>query len=256
MESEALGPKRPCYVPASPEPVSSRFGSGREPSSTVGGRRAELIASPSARWEADCAPMSSADRGGRICLTVARPRSSCRSGTTRSTRARWQSTTGWSGVGRRGRSSASGGCDDAAHDAMKTSPSSPSALAAPAGLGDMVLRAATSHSGTALRFEQEGAWRELSYAGFGAAVREVAGGLIARGIEPGDRVAVLSETRPEWTIADCVRSAPGRWSCRSTTRTPRRSAATCSSTRPRGLSSARTRSNSRRWRRCGAAARS
>ena len=72
-----------------------------------------------------------------------------------------------------------------------------------AGLGGMVLRAAATRSGAALRFEHDGAWRETSYAELGRAVREVAGGLIALGIEPGDRVAVLSETRAEWTIADC-----------------------------------------------------
>ncbi len=36
-------------------------------------------------------------------------------------------------------------------------------------------------------------------------VRSVAGGLSAAGIEPGDRVAILSENRPEWAITD--------WAC-------------------------------------------
>ena len=85
-----------------------------------------------------------------------------------------------------------------AHD-TRTAPAGP----APAGLGEMVLRASASASGTALAFDQDGSRRELSYAELGQAVREVAGGLIALGLEPGDRVAVLSDTRAEWTIADC-----------------------------------------------------
>jgi long-chain acyl-CoA synthetase len=42
----------------------------------------------------------------------------------------------------------------------------------------------------------------ISYAELGTAVREIAGGLAAIGVEPGDRVAILASTRPEWTLAD------------------------------------------------------
>jgi long-chain acyl-CoA synthetase len=70
-------------------------------------------------------------------------------------------------------------------------------------LGAMALRAAATYPGVALRFSRDGAWRELRYGHFGAAVSEIAAGLIALGIERGDRVAVLSDTRPEWTLADC-----------------------------------------------------
>jgi len=73
---------------------------------------------------------------------------------------------------------------------------------APSTLGELVL-AAASRPGAALRYEEAGDWRELAYAELGEAAREIAGGLIAIGIEPGDRVAVLSDTRAEWTLADC-----------------------------------------------------
>ncbi len=46
---------------------------------------------------------------------------------------------------------------------------------------------------------------EYTYATYGAIalrVRETAGGLIALGLERGDRVGILSENRPEWAIAD------------------------------------------------------
>jgi long-chain acyl-CoA synthetase len=76
-------------------------------------------------------------------------------------------------------------------------------------LGEMALEAAATGSGAALRFEREGTWHELDYEEFGNAVREIGSGLIALGIEPGERVAVLSETRPEWTLADCAALCAG-----------------------------------------------
>jgi acyl-CoA synthetase (AMP-forming)/AMP-acid ligase II len=40
-------------------------------------------------------------------------------------------------------------------------------------------------------------------------VREVALGLVDLGIEPGDRVSILSHTRPEWTYACFATFAAG-----------------------------------------------
>ncbi len=48
----------------------------------------------------------------------------------------------------------------------------------------------------------DGAWRRVSAAAFAAEVAAVAKGLIARGIEPGQRVAIMSHTRYEWTVLD------------------------------------------------------
>ena len=47
-----------------------------------------------------------------------------------------------------------------------------------------------------------GGWRDLSYAELGIAVREIARGLTALGVRPGDRVSILAGTRAEWTLAD------------------------------------------------------
>jgi long-chain acyl-CoA synthetase len=69
-------------------------------------------------------------------------------------------------------------------------------------LAQMALQATTTHSGPALRFSRDGKWVEMSYAELGEAIREIARGLIALGIHPGDRVSILSGTRPEWTLAD------------------------------------------------------
>ncbi|GAA4112465.1 AMP-dependent synthetase/ligase [Nocardioides fonticola] len=47
-----------------------------------------------------------------------------------------------------------------------------------------------------------GGWEEVTAAGFLAEVRGVAKGLVAAGVEPGDRVALISKTRYEWTLLD------------------------------------------------------
>jgi long-chain acyl-CoA synthetase len=61
----------------------------------------------------------------------------------------------------------------------------------------------------AARYKVDEEWRELTYAEFGAAVQEVASGLVELGIEPGDRVCILSDTRLEWTLASYGISAAG-----------------------------------------------
>jgi long-chain acyl-CoA synthetase len=43
---------------------------------------------------------------------------------------------------------------------------------------------------------------DVSYPQLGVIVREIARGLVALGIEPGDRVSILSDTCPEWTYVD------------------------------------------------------
>jgi long-chain acyl-CoA synthetase len=54
----------------------------------------------------------------------------------------------------------------------------------------------------ALRQKELGIWREVSWTAFGAAAREVAMGLTALGLQPGDVVSILSNTRKEWLFAD------------------------------------------------------
>ncbi len=54
----------------------------------------------------------------------------------------------------------------------------------------------------ALRAKQAGRWREYSYAEVADTVESISKGLLALGIVPGDRVAILSENRPEWAFAD------------------------------------------------------
>ncbi|MFC8391315.1 AMP-dependent synthetase/ligase [Streptomyces sp. NPDC057238] len=62
-----------------------------------------------------------------------------------------------------------------------------------------------------LRREEHGTWRPVTAAAFAREVTAVAKGLIAAGLEPGDRVAVMSRTRYEWTVLDfAIWSAGGR----------------------------------------------
>ena len=68
-------------------------------------------------------------------------------------------------------------------------------------LAEMV-EAMSVRPGVALRVNRDGVLAETSYRELGAIAREIAGGFMGLGIEPGDRVAVLAETRPEWTLTD------------------------------------------------------
>src|SRR3954447_3997924 len=69
-------------------------------------------------------------------------------------------------------------------------------------LAAMVLEAGERYDGPAMRYNDNDRWVESSYEEVVTAAREIAGGLIDQGVEPGDRVAIFSDTRPEWTLAD------------------------------------------------------
>jgi len=54
----------------------------------------------------------------------------------------------------------------------------------------------------ALRAKLGGTWRAITHTELARRVVAVTAGLRELGIKPGDRVSILSETRPEWAIAD------------------------------------------------------
>jgi len=54
----------------------------------------------------------------------------------------------------------------------------------------------------ALREKHFGIWQDITFGEYWAMAETVANGLLALGIEPGDRVAIHSENRPEWLYAD------------------------------------------------------
>jgi long-chain acyl-CoA synthetase len=70
-------------------------------------------------------------------------------------------------------------------------------------IADLIGLAAVRYGHTpAIRHKQDGAWKDVGYAELSDIVSEVGRGLIDLGIEPGDRVAILCATRPEWTYVD------------------------------------------------------
>jgi long-chain acyl-CoA synthetase len=86
-------------------------------------------------------------------------------------------------------------------------------LAAPAtteGIADYVLRnAEVEPAGIAFRRRVSGRWQDVTNATFRDEVIALARGLVAAGIGAGDRVALMSRTRYEWTLADFAIWASG-----------------------------------------------
>jgi long-chain acyl-CoA synthetase len=77
-------------------------------------------------------------------------------------------------------------------------------------IADLMARAAEqSAERIALRHKTGDEWRDVTYAEAGEIVREIGLGVIDIGIAPGERVALLCDTRPEWTYCDFAISAAG-----------------------------------------------
>jgi long-chain acyl-CoA synthetase len=65
----------------------------------------------------------------------------------------------------------------------------------------------------ALRHKVYGIWQRVSWTEYGEAVHRVAGGLLAAGLTPGERVAILGENRPEWLYCHLGTMATGGATC-------------------------------------------
>jgi long-chain acyl-CoA synthetase len=63
-------------------------------------------------------------------------------------------------------------------------------------------RARAAPGAVAMRHKDLGIWQEVTWAAYWDRTELVAHALLALGVEPGDRVAVHSENRPEWLYAD------------------------------------------------------
>ncbi len=60
-----------------------------------------------------------------------------------------------------------------------------------------------------LKYKKDGTWHAISSTELKAAVEELCLGLGTLGVEKGDKVAILSENRPEWAFADLATLAAG-----------------------------------------------
>ncbi|HTU84484.1 MAG TPA: long-chain fatty acid--CoA ligase [Solirubrobacteraceae bacterium] len=62
---------------------------------------------------------------------------------------------------------------------------------------------------TAIRHRENDEWQDKSFAEVGQIVDEIALGLVDLGLQAGDRVALLANTRPEWTFSSLAISRAG-----------------------------------------------
>ena len=89
------------------------------------------------------------------------------------------------------------------------------ATAAPTAIASQTIADLIPHAAerfadrVAVRYKHDGAWQDVSYAELDEIVREIGLGLIDLGIEPGERVCILANTRPEWSYADLGATSAG-----------------------------------------------
>jgi long-chain acyl-CoA synthetase len=77
-------------------------------------------------------------------------------------------------------------------------------------IADLITRSASEHPDhTAVKYKRDGAWHEVSYSQLADIVQEIGLGLIDLGVQPGDRVCILANTRSEWSYADMAITAVG-----------------------------------------------
>jgi long-chain acyl-CoA synthetase len=65
-----------------------------------------------------------------------------------------------------------------------------------------------SHS-IAMRFKKDGTWNEVTYFDLRQRVMDLSKGLLGMGVLPGDRIALMCTSRPEWGICDAAIQSVG-----------------------------------------------
>jgi long-chain acyl-CoA synthetase len=77
-------------------------------------------------------------------------------------------------------------------------------------IADLVPHSAAEHADdVAVRYKRDGTWHDVSYAELAEIVQEIGLGLIDLGIEGGERLCILANTRPEWSYADMGAASAG-----------------------------------------------
>jgi long-chain acyl-CoA synthetase len=86
----------------------------------------------------------------------------------------------------------------------------PPSSTGPTTIADLLPTAAATYGDrVALRHQVDGDWHDVSFREAGEIVTELGRGLIDLGVQPGDRVAVVAITRPEWSYVDFAAMAAG-----------------------------------------------
>ncbi len=77
-------------------------------------------------------------------------------------------------------------------------------------IADLIDHSAAEHAEQiAVRYKRDGAWQEVTYTQLADIVQEIGLGLIELGIQPGERLCILANTRPEWSYVDMAATAAG-----------------------------------------------
>jgi long-chain acyl-CoA synthetase len=77
-------------------------------------------------------------------------------------------------------------------------------------IADLVPRSAREHHDkTAVRYKHDGEWHDVSYGELADIVQDIGLGLIDLGLQPGERLSILANTRPEWSYADMGATSAG-----------------------------------------------
>jgi long-chain acyl-CoA synthetase len=90
-----------------------------------------------------------------------------------------------------------------------TAPSTPQSTGSKT-IADLCALAAERYGdGVAVRHKHDGEWTDVTFEDVWRIVSEIARGLLSLGLEPGDRVCILCDTRPEWTYCDFAIASAG-----------------------------------------------
>jgi long-chain acyl-CoA synthetase len=77
-------------------------------------------------------------------------------------------------------------------------------------IADLIPHAAVAHAdAVAVRHKRDGAWEDVTYAQLADVVQEIGLGLIDLGIQQGERLCILANTRPEWSYVDMAATSAG-----------------------------------------------
>jgi long-chain acyl-CoA synthetase len=77
-------------------------------------------------------------------------------------------------------------------------------------IADLIPHSAAEHADdVAVRYKRDGAWHDVSYSELAEIVQEIGLGLIDLGVEAGERLCILANTRPEWSYADMGATSAG-----------------------------------------------